>query len=86
MVFSISPLYNKKLDDYRNHVDNVCKLTKEMTKSANFLCEIVRNELDSSFMLDEGKLMVAEGPDISLNWVRSIPEYSDEEKSIILGS
>lgn len=62
------------------HVDLVEDLTYELTRAANYVCDCVREVLDSSFRREKGVLLVLRGMDMSLRETMIRVEYSAEER------
>lgn len=72
--------YNKLLAEYNAWIDEQAKFAFEATKSANWVAEVVRRELNPSFFAVPGKFVVTVGPNMSGAFVTRVVEYSDEEK------
>ena len=70
--------YLERKFDY--HVYLVEDLGLELTRAANRVCDEVRGNLDPIFMLEEGRLMIREGPGMDLNWSAYVVEYGPGEK------
>ena len=54
-------LYDRLLKRYEFHVDLLHDLTCEMTRAANYVCDKVRRNLDKSFRIEQGVLLVRRG-------------------------
>jgi hypothetical protein len=65
---------------YDYHVYLVEDLALELTRTANRVCDEVRANIDPTFMLEEGRLMIREGPGVDLKWTAYIVEYEPNEK------
>jgi hypothetical protein len=71
--------------DNREHVEWAKKFVasiKEFVKSANLFCDIVREQLDPSFLLKMGRLMFS---DDMISW-SEVPQYTSYERQSILKS
>ncbi|MCF8054796.1 MAG: HNH endonuclease [Deltaproteobacteria bacterium] len=64
----------------------LAELIEEVTKSANWLSEIVRKEINPLFMATDGKFSMVWGPDDTFSWRTVVPEYSEAEKSQLIDS
>lgn len=73
-------LYHKLLKDYDTHVGLVQDYVLELTRAANYICEMIRSSIDSSYRLNEGKLMVTFGPTAALTYITICVEYQENEK------
>ena len=51
------------------------------TKSANWVAEVVRRELNPSFFAVPGKFVVTSGPNMEGVYVTRVLEYSEEQKN-----
>jgi len=65
---------------YDYHVYLVEDLALELTRAANRVCDEVRANLDPTFMLEEGRLMIQQGPGMDLKWTKYVVEYGPDEK------
>ena len=52
----------------------------ESTKSANWVAEIVRRELNPSFFAVPGKFVITSGPDMEGAYVTRVIEYSERRE------
>lgn len=73
-------LYNKLHDKYMYHIKLVQDLTLELTRAANYIFDKVRDDLFSSFRINEGVLLVEVGPFADLSWRMYRVEYKDNER------
>jgi hypothetical protein len=73
-------MYNLLLDKYNFHVRLINDLTLELTRSANRIIELIRENIDPSYFQKEGKLMLHFGADINLMEHKIIPIYQNTEK------
>jgi hypothetical protein len=73
-------LYELLLKRYEFHVDLVHDLTCEMTRAANFVCDKVRENLDSSFRIEQGILLVRRGMDMTMMEHTYRLQYRDQER------
>jgi len=62
------------------HVDLVQDLTCEMTRSANYVSDLIRQHLDQSFRIAQGVLLVRRGPGMDLKDHTYRLEYQPEER------
>lgn len=72
--------YDRLLAAYHAWVDEQADFLFEATKSANWVADIVRRELNPSFFAVPGKFVVTVGPNMSLAFVTRVAEYSEEQK------
>lgn len=70
--------YDEDLQRYESHVDLVHDLTFELTRSVNYICDHIRNDLVSSYRINEGRLLLRRGE--GLGYVDYCPEYRGEER------
>ncbi len=75
--------YNKLAKEYDFHVALVMDLMIELTRAANYVCDMVRADLMPSFRLEEGILLVSHGPDENFSYQTIRPEYRHSERSSI---
>lgn len=73
-------LYKVLSDRYGFHVDLVHDLTCEMTRAANYVCDMVRNNLDRSFRIQQGVLLVRQGMDMHMMEHTLRLEYREQER------
>jgi hypothetical protein len=69
-----------QLRKYEYHVYLVEDLGLELTRAANRVCDEIRLNLDPTFMLAEGRLMIQEGPGMNLKSTAYVVEYRPLEK------
>lgn len=72
--------YDKLLGEYNAWIDEQADFIFEATKSANWVAEVVRRELNPSFFAVPGKFVVTVGPNMSGAFVTRVVEYSPDEK------
>jgi len=72
--------YNKLLDEYNAWIDEQQEYLFDATRSANWVAEVVRRELNPLFFAIPGKFVVTVGPNMSASFVTRVLEYSDAEK------
>jgi hypothetical protein len=75
--------YERLHREYEFHVDLVQDLMLELTRAANYVCDRVREELFPIFRLDEGVLLVTQGPFIDLSFLTFRCEYRGQERTDI---
>jgi tRNA A-37 threonylcarbamoyl transferase component Bud32 len=74
---------NRELQEaYDAHVDLIQDLTAEVTRAANWLCELARKAVDPSFFLDHGWLTLTSGPHDLLQYETFIVRYTKEDLAI----
>jgi hypothetical protein len=73
-----NPNYGRDLQAYNAWMDEIERLTIELTGTANWICDLVRRDLNPMFYAIEGRLTLWQG-DIfeSSTWV---PELSEEDR------
>ena len=57
-----NPHYHEQAELYGEQLNLVADLTLELTRCANWFCDVVRNELDQLFMVETGALQLLGGP------------------------
>ncbi len=72
--------YDRLASDYQRHVGLVQDLGLELTRAANYVCDVVRRDLDPAYRTTDGVLTVTVGPDEGLNDVQLRAEYPDERR------
>ena len=65
---------------YEYHVELVEDLMVELTRAANYLCDIVRKHLDPTFRLAQGALIIDLGMCMDMKWHSIRAEYRREER------
>lgn len=71
--------YNRLLKKFEFHVDLIHDLTLELTRAANYVCDKVRENLDRTFRIESGVLLVSRMG--GMNWYTIRTEYRSEERS-----
>ena len=51
--------YNQDLQRYEHHVDLIHDLTFELTRSANYVCDQIRQHVSPTYRIDSGRLLVS---------------------------
>jgi hypothetical protein len=74
-------LYNYLGDKYEFYVELVEDLTLELTRAANYICDLVWRHLDPCFRLSEGVLIVESGLYMDLTYHSLRAEYRKEERT-----
>lgn len=67
-----------KMHDF--HVDLVQDLMLELTRAANYVCDMTRKTFFPTFRLQEGVLLVTSGPYMDLTYRTHRPEYRGGER------
>jgi pimeloyl-ACP methyl ester carboxylesterase len=77
-----NPRYDKDAADYDAHVELLADLTFELTRAAEWFCDVVREEIDPSYRLKEGALILEGGPfgDGNTQFIRVA--YSEAERRL----
>lgn len=70
----------QKQEEYEFHTRLVEDLFLELTRSANLICDRVREQLDAKFRIVEGVLLVSSGEYPDGSWRIHRPEYSKKER------
>lgn len=71
--------YDRLLKRFEFHVDLVHDLTFELTRAANYVCDQVRENLDHTFRVGPGVLLVIRSG--GLNWYTHRTEYTLDERA-----
>lgn len=72
-------LYDRLFREWLFHSKLVQDLTLELTCSANRVCDLVRQHIQSDFMLKEGVLLITAGMDMNLQHTTYRVEYKSGE-------
>lgn len=72
--------YKKLSIKYDYHIKLILDLTCELTRAMNYLFDNVRLYLLSSFRLDEGVLLIEDGPTMDMKWYIVRLEYKGNER------
>lgn len=70
--------YHRLLKQFNFHVDLLHDLVFELTRAGNLVCDIVRREIDSTFRIEEGVLLVQRQG--GLTWHTHRLEYQGSER------
>ncbi len=73
--------YDKLLEKYNDWSDQLSDSLVEATKSANWVAEVVRREMDPMFFAVPGKFAINYGADRTLGYTSAVFEYSVAEKA-----
>lgn len=73
-------LYRKLAKQFDFHVALVNDLMLELTRSANLICDCVRQYLVHSYRLTTGRLVVQSGPTMQFSFHEFVVQYSDAER------
>lgn len=73
--------YEALFRQYIFHVRLVEDLLLELTRSANYICDIARTFVDPTFRSHEGALIVGSGPYEDMSWRLHRVEYRGEERT-----
>ena len=68
------------VSDFNFHVALVQDLALELTRAANYICDVIRKSFDYKFRLNAGKLTITSGPYADATFHTAIPEYSTSER------
>lgn len=72
--------YDRLHEKYRFHISLVLDLTCELTRAMNYLFDNVRLFLLPSYRLEEGVLLIEDGPSMNMTWYTVRLEYKGEER------
>lgn len=72
--------YKILFDKFEEHVDLVQDLVLELTRAANFVCDMVRQHLIRTFRLKEGVILTQGGPYMDLTVRTYRVEYGEMER------
>ena len=72
--------YDRLGDMYEKWIDEQYEFLFEATKSANWVAEVVRRDVNPMFFAVPGKFFVTTGPNMNLAFVTRVIEYSPEER------
>ena len=73
-----NPHYEEDAAKYDKHVDIIHAYTFELTKAINYVCNIIRRDIDKTYRAVEGKRYITNGYEPG-GFHNYFPEYSDEE-------
>jgi hypothetical protein len=71
--------YRRLIDQFEFHVDLIHDLVFEMTRAANYVCDLVRDDVDPSFRIEKGVLLVQRPEEFKVYTLRL--EYRTEERT-----
>lgn len=72
------PLYDRLVEEYKDHVDLMFDLTLELTRYCNLMADRIRAVIDQKFRFEEGVFMAREGG--FFGWRLYRPEFGQEER------
>lgn len=72
-------IYDRLLKQFEFHVDLIHDLTFELTRAANYVCDQVRENLDKTFRIESGVLLVSRSA--GMKWYTIRTEYRSEERT-----
>lgn len=72
--------YQQLLEEYEFHNDLISDLVLETARAANYVADMVRQYIDSSFRLDEGAFVVTAGMGMDLRNTTYRVEYRADER------
>jgi len=73
-------MYSRLSDNFDFHVALVEDLTLELTRSANLICNRIRQFIMRSYRMNEGHLFVTSGMYMDLSWHTNVVLYRKEEQ------
>jgi hypothetical protein len=76
------PLYKELSEQFEHHVGLVEDLTLELTRAANYVCDMIREELIRGYRMREGVLLVQAGPFMDFSWKTYRVEYRGTERTL----
>jgi hypothetical protein len=68
-------VYNRLVREYEMTLALLAELTKELTKTANLICDLVRRHLLPVFRREAGYLSISGGPDTDFKFYQCVPLY-----------
>ncbi len=71
-------IYDKLFNEYMFHFYLVQDLTVELTRSANYICSLIRKYIDYKFRLEEGYLYFESGPFMDMSFKKYRVSYSND--------
>ena len=71
------------LREFEFQVALISDLTVELTRAANYLCDQIRKDLDPSFRMAEGVLVVESGPYMDMTFRKHRVAYHGDERTAI---
>ncbi len=75
-------LYHRLSQQYNFHVDLVEDLMLELTRSANYTCDMIRRHLLPQFRQETGVLLIEAGIDMNMQTPTYRAEYQESERSL----
>lgn len=72
------------LNAYTYYIMLIRDLVFELTRAANYICDIVRQSIDAEFRTTEGKISVYFGQDVNSEYIICKPEYSCNERKLLM--
>lgn len=75
--------YERLGNMYEFHVDLVMDLMMELTRAANYICDKIRKNINPTFRLKEGAILLVSGPYGAFSWKTHRVEYRGEERTEI---
>jgi hypothetical protein len=72
--------YDVRLEEYWRWIGEQDAYIHEATMSANWMADVVQRTLDPMFFAVPGKFVITSGPNMSLQFVTRVLEYSEEGK------
>lgn len=67
---------------YNDHTDLVQDLMLELTRAANYVCDMVRRFVCPTYRFTEGALLVQIGPVSNFQYITCRPEYRGDERQL----
>jgi hypothetical protein len=75
--------YKKLAGEFEYHVALIQDLTLELTRAANYVCDMVRSNVLHSYRIQEGVLLVQSGPHPDFSYKTMRVEYHGEERNAV---
>ncbi|WP_375724101.1 hypothetical protein LXN10_00980 [Arcobacter sp. KX21116] len=72
-------VYDRLSKQYTFHVLLVEDLVVELTRATNYICQLVRKHVDSSFRLKEGLSIIEMGPFMDMSWKQYRVQYTKDD-------
>lgn len=69
--------------EWQEWLDDLHDLIREATKAANWVSDVVRRDINSTFFAVEGRFLLTEGPGTDLSFDTYLIEYTPEERQAL---
>lgn len=72
------------LNAYTYYIMLLRDLVFELTRAANYICDMVRQFIDAEFRITEGKIFMFFGQNINSEYIICKPEYNCNERKLLI--